>query len=101
MSNQLTPIPEPTEGALKWSLDNPDAPREAVRRLNTITLKLVISVQPAGGSSLVIGPENAVLTISTKDIDLGTITGSKGSNAALTSLITALKSTFRMIDGTS
>ena len=94
-------IPEPRDSTLDWALDNPDAARQAVRTLNNITVRLQVKLVASGGSSLTVGPDNAILTISTRDIHLGTLTGSKASNAALTSLIAALKSVFTVSDSTT
>ena len=95
------PIPVPSAGnALGWSLHNPTAPTGAVRGLNKL-LTLRVVVAKSGGSSLLIGDEEAVLTISTKDINLGSVTGSKGGNAALSSLMTVLGQTFTISDSTS
>lgn len=90
----------PTDGVLPWLIQNPEAPRDTVRGVNRLMAMRVRIIQ-GGSSSLLVGDNEAVLTISTKDIDLGTITGSKSSNAALASLMTALKRVFTVSDSTS
>lgn len=97
----MTPIPEPTNGLVKWAIDNPNAAAETVRRLNLLTTKMQVVVTNTGASNILFTDSGAVLTISTKDIDLGNITGSKGGNAALTSLLTSLKRIFTVTDSTS
>lgn len=94
-------IPEPEkDGGLEWLAQYPDAPREAVQSLNKL-IALRVSITTTGASSLLVGDKEAVLTISTKDINLGTITGSKGGNAALASLMSALKRVFTVSDTTT
>ena len=94
-------IPEPpSNGLLAWSVNNPEAARETVRGVNRL-LSMRVKVTQSGGSSLLIGERDAVLTISTKDIDLGPITGSKAGNAALSSLMAALRRVFTVADSTS
>ena len=94
-------IPEPQNGeGLSWLVDNPGAPRDVVRGVNRL-LSLRVRVIAGGASSLLVGENEAVLTISTKDIDLGTVTGSKGGNAALSSLMSALSRVFTVRDTTS
>lgn len=73
---------------------------EVIAQTNKL-LELRILVVASGASTLRVGSDVATLTIATKDINLGTITGSKGSNAALTSLLSALKSAFTINDQTS
>ena len=97
----MTPIPEPNGMLLEWIQQNPTAIPEAIRRINLLTGKIEVVVTNTGGSQLTFSETNAVLTISTKDIDLGNVTGSKGSNAALTSLMTSLKRVFTVLDTTS
>jgi hypothetical protein len=94
-------IPEPDKGdALGWLAENPDAPRQTVRAVNRL-MALRVRVIAGGSSSLLVGDNEAVLTISTKDIDLGTITGSKASNAALASLMSAISRVFTVRDSTT
>jgi len=69
----------------------------AVNKVLTLEVRIVTS----GSSRVEIADENAELVVSTKDIQLGTISGSKGSNTALTSLMTALKSVFSVNDTTT
>lgn len=97
----MNPIPEPNDGLVKWALDNPNAAADTIRRLNLLTTKMQVVVTNTGASGLLFTDSSAVLTISTKDIDLGNLTGSKGSNAALTSLLTSLKRIFTVTDSTS
>lgn len=97
----MSPIPEPTDPLLSWAMDNPTAVREAIRRINLLTGNVQVVITNTGASQLSFTDRNAILTISTKDIDLGTISGSKGANAALSSLMTALKRLFTVTDSTS
>ena len=64
-------------------------------------LSLQVKVVSQGVSKLEFGATSATLTISTKDMDLGSITGSKGSNAALTSLLASTAAHFTVRDSTS
>lgn len=97
----MTPIPEVNGMLLEWIQANPGAIPEAIRRINLLTGKIEVVVTNTGASQLTFSETNAILTISTKDIDLGTVTGSKGSNAALSSLMTSLKRIFTITDTTS
>lgn len=95
------PIPEPSpDNALEWVIEHPQAPRDAVRAVNRL-MALRVVIRASGASSLLIGDNEATLTISTKDIQLGTITGSKAGNAALTSLLAAIARTFTVTDTTT
>lgn len=62
-----------------------------------------VKVTNAGVSRLDFGTagQPAVLTISTRDIVLASVTGSKGSNAALASLMSALSVVFTVRDSTT
>jgi hypothetical protein len=93
------PIHELTKGETR-SLLEADTANELIRSVNKV-LTVQVRIVTSGGSRLEIADENAVLIVSTKDILLGTISGSKGSNAALTSLISALKNTFALNDTTT
>jgi len=79
-----------------------DRANQVVDAVNSL-LSLQVKVASAGPSKIQLGStgQPAVLTISTKDIDLGSITGSKGSNAALASLMAALNSKFTVQDSTT
>jgi hypothetical protein len=94
-------IPEPEKnGGIEWLMQHPEAPRDTVRAVNKL-LAVRVTITQGGTSSLLVGDKEAVLTISTKDINLGSITGSKGSNAALSSLMSALKRVFTVNDSTT
>lgn len=97
----MTPIPEPTDPFLKWAIENPSAVREIFRRVNLLTTNVQVVITNTGASQLAFTEKNAILTISTKDVDLGTVTGSKGSNVALSNLMTALKRIFTITDTTT
>lgn len=94
-------IPEPQNGGgVEWLVQHPEAPRDAVRAVNKL-LAVRVTITQGGASSLLVGDKDAVLTISTKDINLGAVTGSKGGNAALASLMSALKRVFTVNDTTT
>lgn len=97
----MNPIPEPTDPLIEWIMRNPNAVPEAIRRINLLTGNIQVVVTNTGASQLLFTETNAILTISTKDIDLGAISGSKSSNAALTSLLTAFKRVFTITDQTT
>lgn len=97
----MTPIPEVNGPLIQWAQENPTAIPEAIRRLNLLTGNIEVVVTNTGSSGFAFAEKNAILTISTKDIRLGTVTGSKASNAALSSLMTALKTAFSITDTTS
>lgn len=63
-------------------------------------LRVQIKIVQVGGSRLDIGSDIATLYICTKDIAFA-VTGSRGSNVALKSLITALKGIFNVSDTTT
>lgn len=65
------------------------------------TLTMRVQIVNTGNSRFEISGENAVLVISTKDIDIGVVQGAKGGNAALGSLLTALGTTFKITDQTT
>lgn len=90
----------PDDKLLPWLLQNPEAVSESIDSINKL-LAVRVKVIASGSSSLEIGDSTAILTISTKDIDLGTISGAKGGNAALSSVILALKRVFTLTDSTS
>ncbi len=95
------PIPEPQpDSVIEWAVENPEAPRDAVRAVNKL-MALRVVIRTSGTSSLLIGDNEATLTISTKDIQLGTISGSRGSNAALASVIDSLARTFTITNSTT
>jgi hypothetical protein len=97
----MSQIPQPPrDDVLPWFLQNPQVPAETVGAVNKL-LRVRVVVRTAGTSSLLISDSEAVLTISTKDVDLGTITGSKAGNAALTNLLGALRRVFTLTDTTS
>lgn len=94
-----TPIMPLVRGDTRSMLETTTA-NEVIGALNNV-LAMRVRIVKSGNSRLEISDENAVLVISTKDIDLGVIQGSKGGNAAIGSLITALTSTFKVTDQTT
>lgn len=93
------PIPPFIKGDTR-SLLEANTANEVVRNLNKV-LTVEIRFVNTGGSKMEVSGENAVLFISTKDINLGTLTGSKGSNAALGNLISILSAAFTLNNQTT
>jgi len=97
--DQTQPIPLLVRGDTRTMLEA-DTANEVIRTLNNV-VSLRVEIVYSGNSRIEIARENAVLVISTKDIDLGSIDGSKGGNNALTSLISCLKNIFTVRDSTT
>jgi hypothetical protein len=93
------PIQPLTRGDTRTLLQA-DTANELIGQVNNI-LNLRVQIVNSGNSRMEISGENAVLVISTRDIDLGVITGSAGGNAALASLLANLANTFRVDDRTT
>jgi hypothetical protein len=93
-SANLIPVPQ-ADRILEWVLNNPQALIMAIQMLNALN-SIKVSVVTNGTSRFQISPNGALLTISTKDIKLGIMSGlSTGSGGAATKSIAAqLAATF-------
>lgn len=73
---------------------------EVIDLLNALQ-NMEVTVSTRTPSGIRVSGTNSILNINPADINLGTITGSRGSNAALESLIGALGEMFTIDDDTS